>query len=36
VRHRRQCPIVVSAGRDPEKERETARMLISYANRRGP
>jgi LacI family fructose operon transcriptional repressor len=31
VRLRRQCPIVVSAGRDPEKERETARTLISYA-----
>ena len=31
VRQRGQCPVVVSAGRDPRKERETAQILMSYA-----
>lgn len=31
VRARGLCPVVVSASRDPEEERETAETLISYA-----
>lgn len=31
VRARGLCPVVVSAGRDPEEERETAETLISYS-----
>ena len=31
VRRRGKCPIVVSAGRDPATERETAKTLISYS-----
>ncbi|MEN3397135.1 substrate-binding domain-containing protein [Brucella melitensis] len=31
VRARSFCPVVVSASRDPEEERETAETLISYA-----
>ncbi|MBC2886351.1 substrate-binding domain-containing protein [Ochrobactrum sp. CM-21-5] len=31
VRRRGLCPVVVSASRDPEEERETAETLISYA-----
>ncbi|TQX86032.1 MULTISPECIES: LacI family DNA-binding transcriptional regulator [Rhizobium] len=31
VRQRGQCPIVVSSGRDPQEERETAEDLISYS-----
>ena len=31
VRSRGQCPVVVSASRDPEEERRTAETLISYS-----
>ncbi|MEY9559050.1 LacI family DNA-binding transcriptional regulator [Sinorhizobium fredii] len=31
VRNKGQCPIVVSASRDPEEERRTAETLISYS-----
>jgi LacI family transcriptional regulator, fructose operon transcriptional repressor len=31
VRARGLCPVVVSAGRDPDEERETAETLISYS-----
>jgi LacI family fructose operon transcriptional repressor len=31
VRQRNRCPIVVCAGRDPEREKETVRTLISYS-----
>lgn len=31
VRRRGQCPIVVSASRDPDEERKTAETLISYS-----
>jgi LacI family transcriptional regulator, fructose operon transcriptional repressor len=31
VRSRGQCPVVVSAARDPEEERRTAEALISYS-----